>query len=324
MKKRILVLSFIAVLGIMSGCSTTSLPNSIEVNAPKLHPEGITYHDKSSRFFLSSIYEGKIISVNHQGRIEEFAKDESLVSIIGMHVDKKNNRLVVCNSDSGFGAKSSERTTGRLAQVVMYDLSTREKLQTVDLASLYQGGHFVNDLTFDDAGNIYVTDSFSPVIYKVETSGKASVFAEDALFSAPQGSFGLNGIVYHDNFLIVAKADSGKLYKVSLDNPRDIKEIVLDGAVNSIDGLLLQADNALILVSNNFEGAPFDEAVYKIETADNWASGSIKAVKKIEGNVFPTTVTQIEDTVYVNYSYLPALVTQQPPVEQFKIQKIAF
>ncbi len=324
MKKTILALSFIAVSVMMSGCSTTSLPNSIEVNAPKLHPEGITYHDKSKKFFLSSIYEGKIISVNHQGEIEEFAKDASLVSIIGMHVDKKNNRLVVCNSDSGFGVKSTKETTGRLAQVLMYDLSTGKKLQTVDLGSLYQGGHFANDLTFDEVGNIYVTDSFSPVVYKIDTDGTPSLLVESELFRAPGGSFGLNGIVYHDSFLIVARADVGKLYKVALDNPKDIKEIVLDGVVNSVDGLLLQKDNSLILVSNNFAGVSFDEAVYKIQTTDNWDSGSIKAVRKIEGNVFPTTVTEVEGTVFVNYSYLPDLVMKKPEVQQFKIQKIAF
>jgi len=324
MKKIILTVSFIAVSAMISGCTTTSLPSSIEVNAPKLHPEGITYHDKSKRFFLSSIYEGKIISVNHEGVIKEFAKDESLVSTIGMHVDKKNNRLVVCNSDSGFGVKSTKETTGRLAQVLMYDLSTGDKLQTVDLASLYQGGHFANDLTFDEVGNIYVTDSFSPVIYKIDTKGVPSILLENELFRAPQGSFGLNGIVYHDNFLIVARADVGKLYKVPLDNPNNIKEIVLDGVVNSVDGLLLQKDKSLILVSNNFSAAPFDEAVYKIQTTDNWNSGSIKAVRKIKGNVFPTTVTEVGDSVFVNYSYLPDLVMKKPDVAQFKIQRIEF
>jgi hypothetical protein len=322
MKKTILTLSFIAVSAMISGCSTTSLPNSIEVNAAKLHPEGITYHDK--HFYLSSIYEGKIVSVDFEGEVKEFAQDDSLVSVIGMHVDKKNGTLVVCNSDSGFGKKSSDATKGRLAELVTYDLKSGKKLRRVSLASLYQGGHFANDFTFDDNGNIYVTDSFSPVIYKVDSKGTATLFATSALFKAPQGSFGLNGIVYHDKHLIVGRADVGKLYKVSLSDATKIEEVLVEGMVNSIDGLLLQKDGSLIVVSNNFTGEGFGEAVYKLRTRDGWHSASIVGEQKIEGGVFPTTVTEVDGAVYVNYSYLPDLVMKKPQVQAFKIQKIDF
>ena len=76
------------------------------------------------------------------------------------------------------------------------------------------------------------------------------------------------------------------------------------------------------MVSNNFANAPFDEAVYKIQSTDNWESGKIRSVKKIEGGVFPTTLTEVGDSVYVNYSYLPDLIMSRPSINQFKIQKI--
>ncbi len=326
MNKIISTVSIVVALGLFSGCvsSGTSLPQSISVKAPKLHPEGISYSDKQKAFYLSSIYQGKIVKVGLNGTIEDFAQDDSLVSVIGVHVDKKRGRLLVCNADSGFGAKSSAATTGRLAQVVIYDLESRKKLQTIDLAHLYPGGHFANDLTFDDVGNIYVTDSFSPVIYKIDTAGKATLLTENAQFQAPKGSFGLNGIVYHDGYLIVGKADVGELYKVSIENPSDVSEVILDQAINSVDGLLLQEDKALILVTNNFTGQGFDEAVYKIVSDDDWKSGRVVASKKIEGGVFPTTVTEVNGKVYVNYSHLPELAQKKPTVEQFQIERIDF
>ena len=322
MKK--IILSTTLVIGLMSGCSSNHLVNSIEINSPKLYPEGISYSTKKERFFLGSYYHGSIISVDGKGNIKEFVNDQELVSVIGIKVDQKRDRVIVCNSDSGFGKKSSEVSIGKLAQIRIYDLDSGKLQETIDLSHLYQGGHFVNDLTIDLDGNIYVTDSFSPVIYKIDTKAKASILTQSEVFQAPQGSFGLNGIVYLDEYLIVAKANEGKLYKVSLKNPQDIQEILLDKRINSIDGLLLQKDNALILVSNNFANAPFDEAVYKIQSTDNWESGKVKAVKKIEGEVFPTTLTEVADSIYVNYSYLPDLIMDKPTVAQFKIQKITF
>ncbi len=326
MKKIISTLSLITVISIMSACSNTTssltLPESIKVNATKLYPEGISYADKI--FYLGSLYQGKIVSVDMKGDIKAFVEDDALVSVVGIKVDKMNNRLIACNSDGGFGQKSSDATKGHLAKVMIYDLTSGKRLQSIDLSKLYQGGHFVNDLTLDDAGNIYVTDSFSPVIYKIDNTAKASILVENKEFKAPQGSFGLNGIVYHDGYLITGRADIGQLYKVPLDNPQNITAITLDKEVHSLDGLLLAKDGSLILVSNNFAGAPFDEAVYKIQSTDNWKSASVVAKQKIEGNVFPTTLTEVGESIYVNYSHIPALITNTTPIDQFKIQKIHF
>jgi hypothetical protein len=49
-----------------------------------------------------------------------------------------------------------------------------------------------NDLTFDTAGNIYITDSFSPVIYKVDTDYKVSILIQDPAFAGE--GFNLNRI----------------------------------------------------------------------------------------------------------------------------------
>lgn len=325
MKNSIITVSIITLLTLATGCNSSSaqkLPSQISVNLPEFYPEGITYYN--NKFYLGSYYKGKIISVDFKGNVKEFTNDNTLVSVIGIHVDKERGELIVCNSDSGFGKKSSDETNGQLAEVVFFDLSNGKKLRTIDLSNLYEGGHFLNDSTIDSEGNIYVTNSFSPVIYKIDTKGKASIFSENTLFKAPEGRFGLNGIVYSKGYLIVGRADTGKLYKVSLDNPSDVKEIILKQSVNSLDGLLLQDKNTLILVSNNFTGAPFDEAVYKIVTKDDWKTAKIKAIKKIEGKVFPTTVAKVNGVIYVNQSHLPVLVMKMPPVQQFQIKKVDF
>ena len=147
------------------------------------------------------------MTVDLDGIMTEFVKDETLIAVVGLAVDNKINRLLVCNSDAGISKRSDKSTIGQLAQVISYDLTTGKKLNTINLGSLYPRGHFLNDLVLDNVGNIYVTDSFSPVIYKIDTEDKTSVLVTDKSFEVPQGTFGLNGIVYHsDNYLIVGRS----------------------------------------------------------------------------------------------------------------------
>lgn len=298
------------------------LPNTILLKEEALHPEGIIYSDANKKTYVSSYFKGKIVTVDLDGNMTDFVSDENLVAVVGMTIDNTKNRLLVCNSNSGLSLKSKKETIGRLAEVIAYDLTTGEKIKMFDLASLHQGGHFLNDITTDGHGNVFVTDSFSPVIYKIDANDNASVFVNNKLFEVPQGAFGLNGIVYHnDGYLITGMF--GKLYKIAIDNPDNIQEITLDKPINSLDGLLLLDDNTLALASNYFMGPKFDEAIYKIETTDNWTSAKVaSAFTNLEG-VFPTTLTKINNDVYVSYGYFGDLVNpESEPNDNFKLQKI--
>lgn len=305
------------------------LPDTITINGSNLYPEGIVYSENQEVFYAGSVGEGKIITVDINGNQQDFAEDETLISILGLIIDETNNRLIVCNSDPGTGVKTSSATAGQLAQIIMYDLSNGDKINTIDLGSLVEGAHIANDLTLDAEGNIYVTDSFSPVIYKVDTLGNASVLINNpSLFSVPAGAFGLNGIVYHsDNYLIVGKYNEGKLFKILLNDTNDITEITLDGVVNTVDGLLLRDDNTLILASNNITGEDFEEAIYEISTINDWTTAAIINTSIIPFGTFPTALEIIEDDLYVIYSSLSTLFglfEGAAIVEEYPIQKITF
>ncbi len=301
------------------------LPNSFPMKELSLYPEGIVYSSSLEKTFVGSYYKGKIITVDLQGNKSDFVSDTSLVAVVGMAIDSKNNRLLVCNADAGISQRSATATTGVLAEVIAYDLTTGAKIKTINLAGLYAGGNFLNDLVLDNNGNIYVTNSFAPVIYKIDANDNPSVFVTDTIFNVPQGTFGLNGIVYHeDNYLIVGKSFGGILYKIPLNNPTSIHQITLDAPVNSLDGLLLTG-NKLMLVSNNFTGAPFDETVYRIETSDGWATGNITGrFTRLDGT-YPTTLTEIKDDLFVNFGYFTDLVNPNAaPNDNFKLQKVVF
>ncbi len=305
---------------------TKELPNLILLNETSLYPEGIVYSTSKEVTYVGSYYKGKIITVDLNGNMTDFITDNSLVAVVGMAIDETNKKLYVCNSDAGISLRSGASTTGILAEVIIYDLTSGIKLNTIDFSGLYAGGHFLNDLVFDANGNLYITDSFSPVIYKIDTNDTPSVFVSNANFEVPQSTFGLNGIVYHpDGYLIAGKSFGGILYKIPLNNPNNIQEITLNTSVNSLDGLLLSDNNTLILVSNYFAGPLFEETIYKIKTTNNWTSGNITSIfTDLEGS-YPTTLTKIENSLYVSYGYFPELVDpNSEPNTNFKLQKLEF
>ena len=318
----------LSTLIIFSACEKNEaevLPSTYHLKEASLYPEGIVYSKSMEKTYVGSYFKGKIVTVDLYGNMSDFVIDESLVAVVGIAVDETNNRLLVCNSDAGISMRSDNSTIGQLAQVIFYNLSTGEKQKTINLNGLYPGGNFLNDLVLDPSGNIYVTDSFSPVVYKIDNNGNPSVLVTDSQFVVPQGTFGLNGIVYHpNNYLIVGKSYGGVLYKIPLATPENVQEIQLNQAVNSLDGLLL-VDNDLFLVSNNFTGAPFTEAVYKITTPNNWGSGNISGTFTSLNGTYPTTLTMINNGLFVNFGYFTELVDPNSPInERFQLQKINF
>jgi sugar lactone lactonase YvrE len=331
MKNRIvksLLVSTISLITI-SACTPDEvqpLLNQYDLKETSLYPEGIVYSSLTETTYVGSYYKGKIVALDLQGNMTDFVIDETLVAVVGMAIDEKNNTLWICNSDAGISLRSSNATIGQLAEVIGYDLTTGTKLKTIDVSGLYPGGYFLNDLVLDTDGNIYVTDSFSPVVYKIDTNGTPSVFATDPLFEVPPGAFGLNGIVFHpENYLIVGNSFGGILYKIPLNDPNNVQQINLSTSVNSLDGLLLTDNNTLALVSNNFTGAPFEEAVYNITTSDNWSSADVKSkFTNLEGG-YPTTLTMINNGLFVNFGYFPELIDpNSSPNDSFKLQKITF
>ena len=113
---------------------------------------------------------GTVGIVKADGTYKAFAKDPLLISTVGMSADPDRNRLLVCVSDPGVSEKTSPKTQKKLARLVSFDLKTGKRQKSVDLDKLAPAGgeHFCNDLAIDGDGNAYVTDSFSPIIYRVD------------------------------------------------------------------------------------------------------------------------------------------------------------
>ncbi len=318
------------LLATLSACSDSKTvapaapanPETITITRAALYPESMAYDAANAHFLVGSLTAGAVGQVKDDGTYTTFAEDAQLVSTTGVFVDAPRNRVLVAVGDlGGNSARSSAATQYKLAALASYDRSTGRRLAYADLGGLRPGlSHFANDVAVDAQGNAYVTDSFAPIIYKIDAQGTASVFLQDSHLSAPAGNFGLNGIVFHpDGYLLVAKYDDGTLYKVPVANPSAFTRITTT-AVPSADGLLL-ADNNTLLVASNGIGTKTN-TVFQVRTTDGWATAAT-ANSIATGDVFPTALVRRDADVYLLQSYVGALLAgQNPPVTQFGIQKL--
>lgn len=297
-------------------------PDVIQFTQLGLYPEGVAFDQNSKTYFVSSLTKGAIGTVNDQGVYQVFANDNNLVSTTGIVVDRAQNRLLVAIADPGTSTKTTMLTQGKLGAIAIYNLTNGQQISYINLGILKPtANHFANDMAVDNLGNIYVTDSFAGIIYKINTQGVASIFYENSAFEAPAGAFGLNGIVFHPNgYLIVAKYNEGILYKIPLQNPSSFSQIVLPQTIKGADGLSIDNTNAntLVVACNDTTNK-----VFQINTTNNWSTATITATFDT-GNVFPTTIASRNNDKYVLYARLNNLFSGQSSDNVFQIQKIKF
>lgn len=268
-------------------------PVAINFTSPNLFPEGVVYDPFNRYFLVSSTTQGDVGKVSANGTYTPFITDNALVFTTGMEVDKIRKRLLVTNTNMANGK----------AWLAIYKLDNSERIRMVDLSSLLPASpHFANDVAVDKEGNAYVTDSYSPVIYKVDPEGKASIIFQNQDFNTPAGQIGFNGIEYHpDGFLLVSFSFKNQVVKIPLKKaPYSI--VNLDNELKRPDGLLISQDGKRLIVVNN-AGGTADGKVVSFTSNDSWLTG--RATDSYStGAVFPTTATTDGKKVYVLYAYL--------------------
>ncbi|HAT3805651.1 SMP-30/gluconolactonase/LRE family protein [Serratia marcescens] len=305
-------------------------------DAAGAYPEGIAWNARAGAFLVSSLRGGQLGLVYPDGRYRRFSTGSGLITTSGMLVDAERNRVLVCNEDVGVSLNSTSGTRNRVAQVLEFNLDTGALQQTYDLSSLSRGPTLANDLALDAQGNIYVTDSFQPQIYKIDRATRqVSILVRSARLmpaDAPAAAQGtqpyLNGIVYHpDGYLIAADYTRGLLWKVTLDNAPAISEIRLPQRLKGPDGLRLKNAHELVIVQS-FPGEKggMSGDVTLLASNDGWASAHITAVATPPELDGPTGAALRDGEVWVVNSRYPRLfadVAQAESVRTFSIVKVA-
>mgnify|MGYP000083922537 CR=1 FL=1 len=292
----------------------------IEIQKEAIYPEGIDYNPNTDKFVVGSFREGAVYEVDENGGYHLLVQDERLHSVLAVRVDAKRNTLFVANSDIGASKRSYAKGLKKLASVGIYDLTSGKSINFIDLTTLLPNdNHLANDIALDDEGNAYVTDSFSPVIYKIDTDGVSSIFLQSSEFIGD--GINLNGIVFHpDGYLIVVKKSEGTLFKIPLDAPKKFSTIKSDRAFIGGDGMILVNSQELVLIANRASGK-VTETAFSLTSKDDWKTVKTTGQYAFD-NVYPTTGTIKNDEIYVVHSNLNALVSA-PKGEKAKQRKRA-
>ena len=155
-----------------------------------------------------------------------------------------------------------------LAQGIVWQANPATGKATVFMNTGLGGASGLNALTFDKAGNVYVSDSFQGVIWKTGPTGGAPTAFVDSQTLSPQAAtgvilvppFGANGVEFNKQFtaMYVANTAYHSIVKlpVTLSNdgsvsvPGGATAEVLTTGINAPDGIAVDLHDNLWVVAN--------------------------------------------------------------------------
>ena len=311
------ITALLVAAGVLTGCSDSE-PDRSEAHAPLVRrpllgeqtfPEGIAAHAPSGSLFVGGLASGDIQRVDADGA-SYFWQGDGL-NVIGMTTDVARNRLWVCLSSF------ADPTVP--PQLLVFDIETAELLAT--FAPLDDGlPHFFNDVAVDAGGNAYVTDSFAPIVFAVDTAlGGIEVLASDPAFIVDAAGFNLNGIAItpDDRFAIVSAPTlsgvGGKLFRIGLGDA-GVHDIVVDPSFGSVDGLLMLEAGRLL-------GTGGRPSMHELAFDDDYESVTITPIGRFDDELdFVTTGALLADRVWLVNSQLDHFVglSDGPPTLPFE------
>jgi sugar lactone lactonase YvrE len=273
---------------------------------PTQFPEGVSYDERSGRYYVSSQSNGAILTGFLERRKADILAepgDAGRTSANGLDTDRKWRKLWVA--------------TGQLGRVDLLNPRSGATLRTFSMAQ----GSYANDVAVTRRAT-YVTDSLQPTLWKVRAKQRANGAQPWLdLTKTPiayMTGFNLNGIeaTRRGRTLIAVQSNTGQLWRISTRSKR-VREIMLrDGErVTNGDGLVLRG-RTLYVVRNA------QEEIVKVRLAKSLATGRI--VRRITRSsfAFPTTADIARGRMLVVNSQFDRRGAGQAPDLPFTLSSI--
>ena len=299
-------------------------PNVINIEKIAQNPEGIEFDKNDNTFLLSSLNATPIIKINLDGTFKPFTSGETYpMSTAGLQIDYKRNRLLATGFN-GMELYDNDPKTKGMSNLRIYNLETGVMEKDINLSSLAPdaNAYFANDIAVDNEGNVYITDWYASVVYKVDLQGTPSVFWKNGT-GIKSGS---NGIDFHpDGYLLVSLvrvndkglyADYG-LVKIPTDNPKSAKVVNFSNdGFTGFDGMVIAPNGNVIGVTNNGK-TPGGNTLIELVGQNGWESAKVVNSKTITAS---TTVAIAADGK--NYVINQDFTNRTP--ENWTIERIEF
>jgi hypothetical protein len=276
--------------------SADSLPSGVllrELADSTLWPEGVDRDPRTGDFYVASVRHRTIVRVSRDGTEHELwpRDDPHFGAMLGVRVDPR--RPVVWATTSGIPQmEGSVPGDSAIAALLRIDARTGRILRRWDLP-VAPRGHVLGDLAVGPRGDVYLTDSYHPVLYRLRPGADTLERITHPLFRSLQGM----APTADNRFVYVASYPSG-LLRVRLADG-DVRRLGAAASTDTrgCDGIVLHR-GAIVAVQNGATPARILRYVL------NAAGDSIVATQLIDQNPVlapePTIGTMMGDRfVYV-------------------------
>lgn len=300
-KRMVGIFIIIGMTGYISGA--IRLPLKYVIPGNKFFPEGIAHQPATGDFFVGSTFDGTIVKGNiRSGQTSVFLPggQDGRKSAVGMKLDNKG-RLFIAGGMTGL--------------IFVYNIYIKKLLARFESGSTPS---FVNDAVITPNGDVYFTDSMSPVIYKISSKLQFSRWLDlRGSVVRYEPGFNFNGIVATENgkYLIAVQMNKGKLYRISTEN-KQVTEIKVTGypPLNG-DGLLLRKSK-LIVVQNRLN------VISAYQLSPDYASARFISRMTHPEFSFPTTAAFSGNDLLVVNGQLHKRGGSEPPVLPFSVLRV--
>ena len=251
---------------------TANVIRAYSLPGPAVFPESVGMDPLTGDAYVGGLADGTLYRLAAgSGAVEVWsaAGADGRSSVAGVKVDARGRLWAA----GGY--------TGALA---VYDTRSGDLLAQMDV-----GAHpsCVNDVAFDQRGHAYVTDSFVPVLFRVDSGSlelERWVDLTEHGMPWPEG-LNLNGVVLAQDgrHLVSCQTNLGRFWRVALADGA-VDEVALDGGpLEHCDGLAL--DGSTLYAAINAR-----DLIAVIDLAEDAAAGSLRAMVASQAFAFPTAV----------------------------------
>ena len=156
----------------------------------------------------------------------------------------------------------------------------------------------LNALTFDQAGNVYVSDSSQGIIWTTGPQGPVAgtVWKQDALLTTTGvPGFGANGIGFNKarNIMFVANTGNDTLVQIAVNDGTAGDATVFTNSINGADGIILDANDNIWVAANQADEIvvvdPTGKAIAKLGDFNGLKDGVTR------GLLFPASLAFSKD-----------------------------
>lgn len=242
----------------------------VSLSEKDLHPEGLLYLSKSKIWLVTSIRKKKIVSFDiHTGSCVDWFVDKNKFAVFSMKTDNEQKFLWVSTGAIPEMEDFTKEQEGK-SEILKIDLKTKEVVKRFSA----EGTHLFGDLVVAQNNTVYISDSNSPIIYKIENDEISE------WLNLKGEAFNLQGIAINSESTKIFIADylSG-IVGVSIENNanRSWLEFPKGTTKKGIDGLVFY-DNSLIAIQNGVQ--PIRIVKYKLDKNQK----EIQSFKIIDNN----------------------------------------